>query len=395
MLNSFLPTLVSLLTAIAQPTTAPSPTPAQTPVQTPPAKPRFSQPLTAIEPPETVGLDNLLYSATDGDRAVLVRALDNSLKYLQSDRAATIYRSYPIKGVTRSRVEKSLRRFRQLVLASKTPEQLQTSVGKEFTFYQSAGNDGMGTVGFTGYFEPVQTASRKPTEDYRYPLYRQPTSFSGWKKPHPSRLDLEGADGLQATKGKLKGAELVWLKNRLDAFLIQVQGSARLQLTDGTTMTVGFGGSTDYPYVGIGRELVKEGKFKLEELTLPKIKQYFAEKPEELDTYLPRNKRFVFFQNTNNQPPIGSLGQPVMAHRSIATDKRLMPPGALALLQTQLPDRSLTQQSVSRYVLDQDTGSAIIGPGRVDIFMGSGDQAAAEAGLVNATGGLYYLLLKP
>jgi membrane-bound lytic murein transglycosylase A len=391
MLNSFLPTLVGLLTAIAQPTITPE-------AKTPPVvqvKPRFSQTLTPIDkPPEDLGLDNLL-GESEEDRASLVQALDNSLKYLQSDRAATTYRSYPIKGVTRSRVEKSLRRFRQLVLAAKKPEQLQTAVRKEFTFYQSAGNDGMGTVGFTGYFEPVQTASRKPTEDYRYPLYRQPASFSAWKKPHPSRLDLEGADGLQAVKGKLKGAELVWLKTRLDAFLIQVQGSARLQLTDGTTMTVGFGGSTDYPYVGIGRELVKAGKFKLEELTLPKIKQYFAEKPEEMDIYLPRNKRFVFFQNTNNQPPIGSLGQPVMARRSIATDKRLMPPGALAVLQTQLPDQSLVQQSVSRYVLDQDTGSAIIGPGRVDIFMGSGDQAAAEAGLVNATGSLYYLLLKP
>ncbi|NJM45397.1 MAG: murein transglycosylase [Alkalinema sp. RU_4_3] len=387
-----MPLMMGLSIAIAQPTITPSPTPTQTPA---PTKPRFSQTLTEIEAPETAGLDDLLYSATEGDRAVLVRALDSSLKYLQSDRAAKVYQSYPIKGVTRSRVEKSLRRFRQLVLASKTPEALQTAVRKEFSFYQSAGNDGMGTVGFTGYFEPVLTASRKATEDYRYPLYRQPTSFNTWKKPHPTRLELEGANGLQATKGKLKGAELVWLKSRLDAFLIQVQGSARLQLTDGTTMTVGFGGSTDYPYVGIGRELVKEGKFKLEELTLPKIKQYFVEKPEELDTYLPRNKRFVFFQNTNNQPPIGSLGQPVLARRSIATDKRLMPPGAIALLQTQLPDRSLTQQSVSRYVLDQDTGSAIIGPGRVDIFMGSGDQAAAEAGLVNATGNLYYLLLKP
>jgi membrane-bound lytic murein transglycosylase A len=390
MLNSFLRTLVGLLTAIAQPTLTPE---AKTPAA--PVKPRFTQTLTPVEAlPEDLGLDQLL-GETGGDRAVLVRALDNSLKYLQSDRAATVYRSYPVKGVTQSRVQKSLRRFRQLVLASKTAEQLQASVRREFSFYQAAGNDGMGTVGFTGYFEPVQTASRKPTEAYRYPLYRQPAGFAAWKKPHPSRLDLEGADGLQAAKGKLKGTELVWLKNRLDAFLIQVQGSARLQLTDGTTMTVGFGGSTDYPYVGIGRELVKEGKFKLEELTLPKIKQYFAEKPEELDTYLPRNKRFVFFQNTNNQPPIGSLGQPVLGRRSIATDKRLMPPGALAVLQTQLPDQSLVQQSVSRYVLDQDTGSAIIGPGRVDIFMGSGDQAAAEAGVVNATGSLYYLLLKP
>lgn len=180
MLNPLMPLMMGLSIAIAQPTITPSPTPTQTPA---PTKPRFSQTLTEIEAPETAGLDDLLYSATEGDRAVLVRALDSSLKYLQSDRAAKVYQSYPIKGVTRSRVEKSLRRFRQLVLASKTPEALQTAVRKEFSFYQSAGNDGMGTVGFTGYFEPVLTASRKATEDYRYPLYRQPTSFNTWKNP--------------------------------------------------------------------------------------------------------------------------------------------------------------------------------------------------------------------
>jgi membrane-bound lytic murein transglycosylase A len=190
----------------------------------------------------------------------------------------------------------------------------------------------------------------------------------------------------------------VWLPDRLEAFLVQVQGSARLQLTDGTVMTIGVAGHTNQPYTGIGRELVKDGKLRLEDLNLPNVVQYFRQHPDELDTYLPRNRRFVFFQNTQGAPAMGSLGVPVTAERSIATDKSLMPPGAIALIQTQLPilnaNKSLEQRPVSRFVLDQDTGGAIIGAGRVDIFMGNGKEAGDRAGLVNATGQLYYLLLK-
>jgi membrane-bound lytic murein transglycosylase A len=163
-------------------------------------------------------------------------------------------------------------------------------------------------------------------------------------------------------------------------------------------MTIGYAGNTDYPYVGIGRELVKAGKIKPEELTLPAVVQYFKDHPDELDVYLPKNQRFVFFQPTGGSPATGSLGVPVLPERSIATDKSLFPPGALAVIQTQIPVQTapgkLESQLVTRYVLDQDTGGAIKGAGRVDIFMGTGTLAGDRAGLINAPGQLYYLLLK-
>jgi membrane-bound lytic murein transglycosylase A len=196
----------------------------------------------------------------------------------------------------------------------------------------------------------------------------------------------------------LRGLELVWLRDRLQAYLVQVQGSARLQLTDGTQISVGYAGRTEYPYVSLGRELVNAGKIPVENLSLPLVIQYFQAHPGELDEYLPRNDRFVFFKETTGTPATGSLGVPVTAERSIATDKYLMPPGALALIQTEIPQPNaqgqLTPQRASRYLLDQDTGGAIQGAGRVDIFMGTGTQAGDRAGLIHAPGQLYYLLLK-
>ncbi|MBW4524337.1 MAG: MltA domain-containing protein [Phormidium tanganyikae FI6-MK23] len=332
------------------------------------------------------------------DRRSMIRAIDHSLQYLQTEKAVQAYQKYPVKGVTRDRVIRSLQRFRQLLTTARSEAALSNAIAREFVAYQSIGKDNKGTVSFTGYFEPVHTASRTQTAEYRYPLYALPAQFSQWKKPHPTRLELEGADGLQASKGKLRGSELVWMRDRLEAFLVQVQGSARLNLTDGTTMTIGVAGLTDQPYSGIGRELVKDGKLKLADLNLPNVLKHFQANPKDLNIYLPRNRRFVFFRNTFGAAALGSLGVPVTADRSIATDKSLMPPGALALIQTQLPilnaQKQFEQRSVNRYVLDQDTGGAIIGAGRVDIFTGTGTQAGNEAGLINATGQLYYLLLR-
>lgn len=337
-------------------------------------------------------------SAQRGDRKVLLAAVDNSLRYLRTAQAADDYRRNTIPGITRDRVRRSLERFRQLLLRAKSAETLQAAIEREFVFYQSTGKDGQGTIAFTGYFEPIHQASRVRTQKFSYPIFRMPPNLAAWRRPHPTRQQLEGADGLQFSQGPLRGLELAWLRDRLEAFLIQVQGSARLHLTDGSTMTIGYAGNTDYPYVGIGRELVKAGKIKLEELSLPKVVQYFKDHPEELDAYLPRNQRFVFFKSTGGTPATGSLGVPVSPERSIATDKSLFPPGALALIQTQIPVQTvpgkLESQLVTRYVLDQDTGSAIKGAGRVDIFMGTGTVAGDRAGLINAPGQLYYLLLK-
>jgi membrane-bound lytic murein transglycosylase A len=376
-----LPGIALVYPALSAPNPQPSSTPL--PLQTVPSVEALSR--------QDVGVDEQVLR----DRYSLIRAIDQSLRYVQTPQAIEVYRKYPVKGISRDRVEQSLRRFRQLVLKSRSALELQRSVLKEFTLYQSIGKDNQGAVAFTGYFEPVHTASRVRTADYRYPLFRLPPDFNAWKGKL-TREDLEGKDGLKTDR--LRGSELVWMRDRLEAFLVQVQGSARLTLTDGSTMTIGVAGHTDLPYTGIGRELVKDGKLRLEDLQLPKVIQYFKQHPEDLNVYLPRNQRFVFFRDTSGASALGSLGVPVTAERSIATDKALMPPGALALIQTQLPvlnsSRQLEQRLVSRYVLDQDTGGAIKGAGRVDIFMGTGQQAGDKAGLVNSTGQLYYLLLK-
>ena len=373
----------------------------------------FSVPVFAIPPLQAVSLSQLPATESEsiafdaqiwgengkpGDKALLLKSIDYSLGYLNTAAAANAYQRYQIAGITRDRVRSSLDRFRQLLINSSTPSQLQQSVKQEFVFYKSLGKDGKGTVAFTGYFEPTYAASRTPTAEYRYPLYRVPSNIASWPKPHPTRLELEGADALQASKGLLRGLEFVWLRDRFQAFLVHVQGSARLQLTDGGVMTVGFAGKTTHSYTGVGRELVKDGKFTLEQLNLPKLTEYFSNSPAEMNKYLPKNQSFVFFRDTNGVPATGSIGVPVTAERSIATDKSLMPPGALALISAKLPYPNpagkLEQNAVNRYVLDQDTGGAIKGAGRVDVFMGTGNLAGDRAGFINSTGELYYPLLK-
>lgn len=373
----------------------------------------FNAPVMAVSPLQPVSLTQLSASESEsiafdaqvwgvegkpGDKASLLKSIDYSLGYLDSAAAANAYGRYQVAGITRDRVRRSLDRFRQLVVNSTTPSQLQESVKREFVFYKSIGKDGQGTVAFTGYFQPIYAASRTQTAEYRYPLYRVPPNIASWPKPHPTRLELEGADALQGSKGLLRGLELVWLRDRFQAFLIHVQGSAKLQLPDGDVMTVGFAGKTSHSYTGVGRELVKDGKFTLEQLNLPKLTEYFANFPEEMNKYLPKNQSFVFFRDTQGSPAIGSIGVPVTAERSIATDKSLMPPGALALISTKLPypnaEGKLEQNQVNRYVLDQDTGGAIKGAGRVDVFMGTGNLAGDRAGFINSTGELYYPLLK-
>lgn len=334
----------------------------------------------------------------ESQRQALFGAVDRSLYYLSTPKAVASYRQKADTEFNLERVRRSLLRFKELLLTTESPVALEKAVKAEFAFYQSVGNDRRGKVEFTGYFEPTYTASRVRTAKYRYPLYRKPANFKRWSRPHPTRTQLEGKNGLASNKGVLQGQELVWLSDRLEAFLVQVQGSARLKMTDGSTMTVGYNGTTNYPYVSIGGELVKDGVFAKDELSLPKLLDYFAANPRQLDKYLPRNNRFIFFRETAGKPPTGSLGVPVTGDRSIATDKSLMPPGALALIVAPIPDVEPTgkidTRVVSRYVLDQDTGSAIKGAGRVDIFLGSGEIAGERAGRLNGTGHLFYLLLK-
>jgi membrane-bound lytic murein transglycosylase A len=333
------------------------------------------------------------------DRQALIQAINYSLTYLATPKAAADYQAYLVPGITRDRVWRSLQRLRQLVATSPSNQAFQTALRQEFVLYESVGADGRGTVAYTGYFEPQYRASAVPNAEYRYPLYRRPPTLDAWPQPHPTRLELEGVDGLAGGQGALAGLELVWLANRLEAFLVQVQGSAKLQLTDGQVMSVGYAGRTEYPYTSIGRALVDDGKIDPDDLSLPNLLAYFEEHPEDLNHYLPQNERFIFFREGSDGPPSGSLSVPVTAGYSIATDKSLMPPGAIAAIQLSLPRQTpqgdWVSQPTTRLVLDQDTGGAIQGPGRVDLYVGSGSQAGELAGRINTSGHLYYLLLRP
>jgi membrane-bound lytic murein transglycosylase A len=343
-----------------------------------------------------IGFDEQLWGKS-GDKVAMIKSIDHSLRYLDTPAATKAYQNYPVQGISQDRVRRSLIRFRQLVTKNASAAELQAAVKKEFVFYQSIGKDDKGTVTFTGYYEPIYQASRKQTPEFKYPLYKLPADFSSWKDPQPERVMLEGADGLQGGTSPLAGNEIFWMRDRFEAILVQIQGSAELNLTDGSKTTVGFAGGTNFAYNSIGRELAKDGKVTPSQLTLPGIIRYFRENPLELNVYIPRYKRFIFMKETFNGEAMGSINVPVTPDRSIATDKSMMPPGALALVHTKLPyanGRSIQQRLVSRYVLDQDTGSAITGPGRVDYFMGKGKVAGDRAGVTGGPGQLYYLLLK-
>ena len=337
-----------------------------------------------------------LDQATYDDKKALLQSIDYSLKYLQTEQAIMAYQK---SEITRERVDQSLQRFRQLLISTKSAQELHAAIEKEFVFYQSVGRDNKGTVLFTAYYEPVYLASRQPTKEFRYPVYRYPADLESWAKPHPTRLELEGADGLQGGKGKLKRLELFWLRNRLEPYMIQIQGSAKLKLTDGTQTTIGYAGDTAYNYRSLGRSLVDDGKLPLEGLNMPIILDYFRKYPQDLNIYIPRDRSFVFFRETYGKPAQGSISVPLTPERSIATDKSLMPPGSLALIRAPFPyinnSNKIEYRLGSRYVYDQDTGGAIKGAGRVDYFLGTGETAGERAGVTVSNGQLFYLLLKP
>jgi membrane-bound lytic murein transglycosylase A len=332
------------------------------------------------------------------DRKALLTSLDRSLGYLQTEGASLEYKDYPIPGITRERVIKSLQRFRQLLLNTKSTKELHAAIQKEFVLYQSVGSNGQGRVLFTAYFEPVYTASRVRTAEFRYPIYKLPPDLESWPRPHPKRIDLEGADALQGSKGKLKGLEFFWFRDRLEPYMMQIQGSSQLQLTDGSKTTVGYAGAIRQDYKSIGKELINDGKIPKVGSTMPDILNHFKKYPQDLNIYIPRDPSFVFFREKHGEPAHGSIGVPVTADRSIATDKKLMPPGALAFIRAPFPlvnsKGEMEHNTISRFVLDQDAGGAIKGPSRVDYFVGTGKIAGERAGATVAVGQLYYLLLK-
>jgi 3D (Asp-Asp-Asp) domain-containing protein len=193
-----------------------------------------------------------------------------------------------------------------------------------------------------------------------------------------------------------EGDELAWLENDLDAYILQVNGSGKLRLTDGSIIYVGYAGKTDREYVGLGKSMVEAGLIDKNKLSLPAIREYYLKDPERVRELMKKNESYVFFgEYDGNAWPSGSLGVKVTEGRTLATDKKIYPRGGIVMVDTKAADFTMGKKNFKRIMLDQDTGGAIKAPGRADIYMGIGPAAEQLAGRQYNEGTLYYFFLKP
>ena len=245
----------------------------------------------------------------------------------------------------------------------------------------------------TGYYEPVLDARRTRDSRYAYPIYRRPEAEAlgalTKKLGHvPTRADIDGAGALDGL-----GLEIAWLADPVERFFLHVQGSGRLVFEDGSEERVGFGGTNELPYVSIGTVMIQRGMLDSNNSDAGAIRAWLAKNPGKRDEILFENQRYIFFRETGPEGPTGALGATLVEGRSIATDERHVPRGALAWLATEPGGDDVVRQRipVSRFVFAQDAGAAIEGPARVDLFEGSGEAAGFRAGKRNEEGDLYLL----
>lgn len=253
----------------------------------------------------------------------------------------------------------------------------------------------------TGYFEPEFEGALKRSAHFDVPLYRRPPDLLPLTPENrPQSMDKSLAFARRLPDGTLveypdrgaimdgaldgRGLELIWLADPVDAFYVHVQGSARIRLRDGGVMRVGYAGKTGHPYFPIGRVMIERGLAAPGTVTMDVLRRWLAENPHEVDSVLRRNRSFIFFREIDADPdrgPVGAAGLPLVSGRSLAVDRTLHTFGTPVFVSADLPiDQSGEPKPFNRLMIADDSGSAIIGPARGDIFVGSGVEAGQIAG---------------
>lgn len=233
---------------------------------------------------------------------------------------------------------------------------------------------------FTGYFEPDMRGSKAPSRLFTVPVYRRPPDLTD--KPYYTRAEIEQG----VLKGK--GLEIAYVQDPVGLFEVQVQGSGKIQLAEGGTMTLGFDGSNNRPYTAIGNVLVEMGVMKKDDVTWPAIRDWLKRNPQQARDVMRKNERYIFFMDTKSQTAAGAEGVPLTAQRSLAVDTTLTPFGTPVWIDTVRPvaRKPGATEPYRRLMIAQDAGAAIKGPARGDVFFGSGPQAADWAGRMNSAG---------
>jgi len=283
---------------------------------------------------------------------------------------------------------------------------------QHFQPWQATQEDGSAEGLVTGYYEPLLKGDRARTARARFPLYAAPDDLvtvdlasvypelknlrlrgrvvGNKLVPYPTRKEIEAS---AANGNTFKGKSIAWAEDPVDLFFLQIQGSGRIELPDGSHLRVGYADQNGHPYLSIGKLLVERGELKLEQASMQGIKEWGAKNPDELPDLLASNPSFVFFRELPNSlsGPLGALGVPLTGGRSIAVDPRFIPLGAPVFLATTQPN---SPQPLNRLVMAQDTGGAIRGGVRADFFWGFGNAAGELAGRMKQRGRMWVLLPK-
>lgn len=269
----------------------------------------------------------------------------------------------------------------------------------------ASGEDGL----FTGYYEPQLRGALAPDARHRVPVYLRPPELVSVDLGE-FRADLKGERiAGKVIRGRLKpfanraaiengalagrGLELLWVDNPVDVFFLHIQGSGRIVLPDRRVIRVGYAGTNGHPYSAIGRELIARGAIPRDRVSMQTIRAWLAANPAEAGAMMQQNRSFIFFRKIDGDGPIGSQGVALTPGRSLAVDRHFIPLGLPLWLDTTDPLNPATP--LRRLMIAQDTGGAIRGPVRGDVFWGHGPRAAARAGRMNARGRYFLLLPRP
>lgn len=366
------------------------------------------KPLILLKEKDIPSFDN------DLDRESLRVAISRSIEFFQRLPQDHLF-EYGEDQYSTAHLIRSMKTFLYLLDEAEDMEELTALVRQRFNVYESVGSDGRGTVLYTGYYEPILRGSLTSDETYRWPLYERPndlmeidlelfsSKFKGEKitarydgsriVPYFTREEID-------SHGVLSGRqlEIAWLEDPIDAFFLQIQGSGQILLEDGTTLRVNYAAWNGRPYRSIGALLINREIIKREEMSITRLREYLRDHPSQREEILNHNESYVFFRVVE-RGPLGNIAVPLTPGRSIATDSRLFPKGGLVFVCAEKPiiDDSgtiIAWVPFSRFALNQDTGGVIKGPGRVDLFWGSGEAAGIPAGHMKSEGKLYFLVEK-
>jgi membrane-bound lytic murein transglycosylase A len=278
-----------------------------------------------------------------------------------------------------------------------------------FDPWQVLNNDDSTTGMVTGYYEPLLRGSRTRSARFAYPLYGVPqdmltidlASVYPELKNRRLRGRIEGnkvvpylARGdIERDPAPLKGLELAWVDDPVDAFFLHIQGSGQVELENGERIRMGYADQNGHPFRSLGRLLIQRNELPAERASMQGIKDWARKNPAKLHEFLNANPSYVFFREMprDQAGPIGSLGVALTPERSIAVDARAIPLGAPVFLATTWPN---SPQPLNRLMVAQDTGGAIAGAVRADFFWGFGDAAGAQAGKMRQAGRMWVLLPK-